>query len=72
MAWSWRCETVTGDPIEPAEVDLPSFSAQGDAESWLGESWRELAEAGVGAVTLVEGARAVYGPMSLEPPAPSE
>ena len=72
MAWSWRCETASGEPIKPAGVDVPTFAAQGDAESWLGESWRELADAGVTAVTLVEDARAVYGPMSLESPAQSE
>lgn len=38
---------------------------QGDAESWLGETWRELLAAGIDAVTLLEGDRIVYGPMKL-------
>lgn len=47
-----------------ASQDFPS---QADAETWLGESWRGLLDGGVRAVTLVEGDREVYGPMSLEP-----
>ena len=38
---------------------------QGDAETWLGEIWRELLDAGVDAVVLLEDGREVYGPMSL-------
>lgn len=69
MSWTWRFQSPTGDVMEPADVAAPSFAAQGDAESWLGESWRELADAGVSAVTLLEDGREVYGPMSLDPPA---
>lgn len=38
---------------------------QGDAESYIGEFWRELLQNGVDAVTLMEGDRVVYGPMKL-------
>ena len=41
------------------------FANQADAESWVGETWSELADAGVDAVTLFEHDRQVYGPMSL-------
>ena len=41
------------------------FPSQGDAESWLGETWQELLHAGVAQVTLLDGTREVYGPMSL-------
>jgi hypothetical protein len=41
------------------------FASQADAESWVGETWSELAELGVDAVTLFEHERQVYGPMSL-------
>jgi hypothetical protein len=44
-----------------------SFGSQGDAESWLGENWRSLLDAGVDQVTLLEEGRAQYGPMSLHP-----
>ena len=46
-------------------VAAPSQPTQSDAESWLGEHWRELAEQGVTGVTLLEDDRVEYGPMSL-------
>ena len=41
------------------------FPTQSDDENYLGESWRDLLDAGVEAVTLRENDVAVYGPMSL-------
>ncbi|SCL16498.1 hypothetical protein GA0070616_1031 [Micromonospora nigra] len=65
MAWSWRYEGVDGEPVEgPAE----SFSSQADAESWIGQTWRELAASGVTSVALVEDDRVDYR-MSLQPAA---
>ena len=43
------------------------FASQGDAESWLGEFYPDLMEAGVESVSLYEEDRLVYGPMRLEP-----
>ena len=72
MAWTWRYEAGADGASAPDDVpESPLFPAQGDAESWLGESWRELAESGVGAVTLLEDGREVYGPMSLDSPGAS-
>ena len=63
MPWSWRYEGVDGQPVNgPAET----FSSQADAESWIGQEWRGLAEAGVAKVVLVEDDRVEY-PMSLLP-----
>jgi len=63
MAWSWRYEDVDGRSVNgPAET----FSSQADAESWIGQSWRELASTGVTSVTLVEDDRVDYR-MSLLP-----
>jgi hypothetical protein len=64
-AWRWRLEDSAGAEISPAGVSSPEFGSQSDAESWVGEAWRELLDAGVDAVTLFEGDREVYGPMSL-------
>ena len=61
MAWTWRY--VSSAAPEPAHSE--EFPTQGDAESWIGETWRELAAGGVEAVTLFEDDRDVYGPMSL-------
>ena len=46
-----------------------SFGSQGDAESWIGENWRALLEAGVDQVSLLDEGRVEYGPMSLHPDA---
>jgi hypothetical protein len=68
MAWTWVCQDADGQPMEVSDPEIPSFSAQGDAESWLGEAWHELAEQHVCAVVLRCDGVDVYGPMSLEPP----
>ena len=68
MAWTWRYEDAGGGAVEPAEAPAGEpFPTQSDAETWLGESWRKLLEAGVDQVTLLEEGRAEYGPMSLHP-----
>lgn len=48
-------------------VGADSFPTQSDAESWIGETWRQLLDAGVDQVSLLEGDRVVYGPMGLHP-----
>ena len=60
--WWWQCLS-SGEPVDRPAQEFPT---RGDAESWLGEAWSELADEGVDAVTLFEGGREVYGPMSLE------
>ncbi|HEX6516753.1 MAG TPA: hypothetical protein VF049_14375 [Nocardioidaceae bacterium] len=63
-SWRWRLEDSAGNEVA-SEVGGQRFPSQSDAESWVGEVWRELLEDGVDAVTLLEGDRVVYGPMSL-------
>lgn len=71
MGWTWRYERTDGSPVDPLPeaAATESFPSQSEAESWVGETWRELLDAGVDAVSLFEGDRQVYGPMSLHPPA---
>ncbi len=64
MGWTWRLEQADGTPVT-LEYDVPAFPSQSDAESWLGEVWRDLADAGAVQASLYEGARKAYGPMSL-------
>jgi len=65
MPWSWRYEGTAGQAVEgPVET----FGTQADAESWIGQEWRELAVAGVTSVTLLEDDRPEYQ-MSLLPAA---
>jgi hypothetical protein len=57
MPWSWRYEDTDGNPVSgPTEA----FGSQADAESWIGQTWRELAAAGVTSVALVEDDRFEY------------
>lgn len=63
MAWSWRYEGPNG-PVQPSTSD--TFPSQADAESWLGQTWRDLVAAGVTTAVLVEEDRVEYK-MSLLP-----
>ena len=67
MGWTWQLEGPSGAPVDPASlgVEVPVCDNQGDAESWLGESWRDLLERGVATVTLLQDGERVYGPMGL-------
>ncbi len=59
--WSWILVGGTAEnPPTPT-----AFPSQAEAESWLGEAWRDLVDEGVDAVTLIHGEEVVYGPMSL-------
>ncbi|MCU1587824.1 MAG: hypothetical protein JWN31_1317 [Frankiales bacterium] len=67
MAWRWSYEGPDGAAAPSVDLEQPDFPTQADAESWVGETWRELREAGVHAVSLEEDGRHVYGPMGLDP-----
>ncbi|MCM2576380.1 hypothetical protein [Streptomyces meridianus] len=64
MAWTWRFEKADGTETVPA-VEPEEFGTQGDAETWLGEVWKELLEGGTEQVVLFEDGSKIYGPMSL-------
>ena len=66
MSWTWRYETTDGGSMDGA-AGSQAFPTQSDAETWIGESWRELLDSGVDQVSLIEGDRVVYGPMGLSP-----
>lgn len=64
VPWWWQLLDSDGRVMSPES--RPDFPTRSDAETWLGEAYPDLAEDGVSAVTLFEGDRQVYGPMSLE------
>jgi hypothetical protein len=65
-AWHWVLLDADGTDVTERVIGAaPRFTAQGDAETWVGEAWRDLADTGVDAVSLYEADRLVYGPMSL-------
>jgi len=63
--WTWTYLDADGTEMIGEALVTTGFPSQSDAENWLGEQWRELAEAGVDAVTLGHEGTVVYGPMSL-------
>jgi hypothetical protein len=67
MPWTWRYEKADGAAVSGAGLQEAIFASQGDAESWLGENWRELLDSGVDRVSLFDDVRKQYGPMSLHP-----
>jgi hypothetical protein len=67
MTFTWRYEDGDGKPAGVTGMPATDFPTQADAESWLGENWRSLLDAGVDQVSLVEGDVLVYGPMGLHP-----
>lgn len=67
MSWCWALLGADGAPRPEQPTQSSTFPSQADAETWIGESWRELLAEGVEQVTLLDGDREVYGPMSLRP-----
>ncbi len=67
MTFTWRFETADGAEATPASPG-GRFPSQADAESWVGEAWPDLLAEGIDQVSLLDGDRVVYGPMSLHPP----
>ena len=63
MGWTWAYT----DSDAKSTGTSSEFANQADAETWIGEEWRGLLEAGVESVTLMQEGREVYGPMSLRP-----
>ena len=39
--WRWRLEDASGTEVS-SSVGSPRFPSQSDAESWVGEVWRDL------------------------------
>ncbi len=62
MTWSWRYEAEDSKPVSaPNEA----FSSQADAESYLGQTWKERVADGATTAILLEDDRVEYR-MSLE------
>jgi hypothetical protein len=66
-SWTWRYEAADGSTLTGSHLSAQVFPSRADAESWVGESWRDLVGTGVEAVTLLRDGDVVYGPMSLRP-----
>jgi hypothetical protein len=66
-AWTWRYEGPDAAPLSGDGPPVEAFPSQADAETWVGETWKDLLAQGVDAVTLLRDGEKVYGPMSLRP-----
>ncbi|WP_042398925.1 hypothetical protein [Streptacidiphilus carbonis] len=64
MVWTWRFEKADGS-VTPSANGTEEFPTQGDAESWIGESYKDLLDEGIDQAVLLEDGEKVYGPMSL-------
>jgi len=64
-AWTWTYLDADGHEMSGGTLPTTDFPSQSEAENWFGESWHELADAGVDAVNLYRDGVLVYGPMSL-------
>ena len=62
MVYLWRYADEAGVVAEGPAV---SFESQEEAESWLSESYADLLDDGISAVSLFNDLQAVYGPMEL-------
>lgn len=66
MGYYWHAHPEL-EPELHLELGLTGrFADQATAEAWLTENYPTLIASGVLTVTLYEGDRLVYGPMSLE------
>ncbi|TCP55086.1 hypothetical protein EV191_102298 [Tamaricihabitans halophyticus] len=64
MDYRWRYTNRHGAVVPGPDE---AFDEQQEAEAWLTDNFGELAASGIDQVTLLEGTRVVYGPMSLHP-----
>ena len=66
--WTWAFSDSNGAAAPlPESVPAPApFASQSDAETWIGENWRELLNNGVSSVTLQRDGKIAYS-MGLDP-----
>ncbi len=63
MVWTWRYEMADGTLVTPPGGQ-EEFPGQGDAETWIGENWKDLLESGIDQAVLLEDGKVIYS-MSL-------
>lgn len=55
--WTWQLSGGSGSPID--QPLSPTFTSRFDAEAWLGEHWRRLADDSVATAQLLDGERPI-------------
>jgi len=61
--WDWELLNTAGQAVR--RPTSPTFATRFDAEAWLGETWRQLAEQGVAAVRLLHDGKPVAPDLPL-------
>lgn len=61
--WTW--ELLGPDDVPREHPSSPAFASRFDAEAWLGERWRGLAEQRVVSARLLHRGRPVAPPLPL-------
>ena len=64
--YRWEASGQTDESAQDLGL-ATRYESQADAEAWLATSFEHLVDAGLTEVTLLDGDRVVYGPMSLLP-----
>ncbi|MCL1869568.1 MAG: hypothetical protein FWF90_04035 [Promicromonosporaceae bacterium] len=64
--WEWVLVDAEGQPLDASLS--PVFTTQYDAEEWLGERWRALAEAGAAEARLLHDGELATPPLPLRLP----
>lgn len=64
--WEWLLHDDAGHRLP--EPVTPVFTNQFDAEQWLGEHWRSLAEAGAATAQVLNDGREAAPPVTLSVP----
>ena len=63
-AWDWLLLDAEGEQVD--QPISPAFGNRFDAEVWIGENWRRLADAGVVAVRLQHHGQAAAADLRLD------
>jgi len=69
VSWTWIYQNADGSPTSklPESATLESFPRREAAEEYIGDTFQDLLDGGVEAVTLYEDEKEVFGPMLLSP-----
>ncbi len=69
MSHRWLAEAGANPDLSPDDLAAlgldTDFADQASAERWLTDRFEELVDVGITQVSLFEGDRLIYGPMSL-------